>query len=163
MMIDIGTARRQDIVTLSKEMREVDRREALRAFPYATPQQAVEYSAEASYVLMSARTTDTDKPVALAGVARREGTQATAWMVTTDWVYDHPLPFFRMSGAVLVEMFDRAGCTTFTNIVDEENALHRRWLTWLGASWEKPRTLNGYSFLRFYLDRKTLKHVYRRR
>lgn len=162
-MIEIGTARQQDVVTLSEKMREVDRREAMRAFPHATPRSAVEFSAEVSYVLLSARAKETGEAVALAGVAKREGDTATAWMITTDWVYQHPVPFFRLSGAVLAEMFDRAGCSVFTNIVDEENKLHRRWLTWLGATWDMPTYIYDHPFLRFYLDRKTLKHVYRSR
>jgi|DEB0MinimDraft_10_1074344.scaffolds.fasta_scaffold39683_2 hypothetical protein len=159
-MMTVGTASHDDIVTLTQNMREADRLEALRAFPHATVEETVEFSAYVSYVLLSAKSLATGEAIALAGVAGRQGKLATAWMITTDWVYSHPVPFLRRSGQVLAEMFDRAGCDVFTNLVDDRNTLHRRWLTWLGATWDAPQDLNGHPFHRFYLERKALRHVY---
>lgn len=159
-MIHVGTASQRDVITLTQQMREADRREALRMSPSTTVEETVEFSAHVSYVLLSARALDTGEAVALAGVAGRNGSYATAWMVTTDWVYSHPLPFLRRSGEVLTELFDRSGCHVFTNLVDSENELHRRWLTWLGAEWDEPTELNGHTFHRFFLERKALRHVY---
>jgi hypothetical protein len=160
-MLTIGTARVEDIDTLARKMRKADRREASRAFPHATPAEAVELSSSLSKILLSARTRK-DKPVALAGVAGPlGGGEGAAWMITTNWVYKHPVPFLRRSGEVLSEMFKRSGCHTFTNLVDCQNTLHIRWLTWMGAEWDNPMMLHGFPFQRFYLRQERLRHVHR--
>lgn len=161
MTFEIVTAKQHHIHHVANNLREADLVEARYVNKDVPPVDQVETSAENSSILLAGEADGT--PVALAGVVRTDQDEVgVAWMVTTDWVYDHATTFLRRSGDVLEQMYEHGDWLTFVNLVHTSNQLHERWLTWLGAQWHpKIQKWNGAYFKAFYLHREDLRHVHR--
>lgn len=70
-------------------------------------------------------------PVAIGGVDASIPLVGTVWMTSTDDIVKHRVKFLReMSKPVLALLHQ--DFPILTNMVDERNVLHQRWLRWLG-------------------------------
>lgn len=162
MTFEISHVNASHVHHVATNLRNADRVEAEKLNANMSPYAQVMQSAENSSLLLGG--TYDDEPVAVAGVVRTEQDEVgIAWMVTTDWVYDHVHTFMRESGHVLDAMYHGGDWQTFVNIVHTSNVLHEKWLTQIGAQWHPQiQKINGAYFRAFYLHKEELGRVYRR-
>jgi hypothetical protein len=73
---------------------------------------------------------DDDKAVIMFGVTTlEEGLLGGAWMLSSDEIYKHHFTFLKHSRRILDEFNDR--WPVLTNVCDERNVDHIRWMRWL--------------------------------
>ena len=75
-----------------------------------------------------------DNPLGIYGVASSHVEEGVGhpWMVATPSLIKHQISFLKQSPAAVAQLQD--GYHTLTNLVDERNTVHIRWLKWCGFS-----------------------------
>ena len=162
MTFEVGHVSASHAHHVAMNLRKADKVEAEYLNKDMSAYSQVMQSAENSSCLLGG--TYDNEPVALAGVVRTEQDEVgIAWMVTTDWIYDHVHTFMRASGDVLDAMYSSGDWQTFVNIVHTSNTLHEKWLSHIGAQWHPQiQKINGAYFRAFFLHKGELGRVYRR-
>ena len=122
----IRPAMQEDVGYLSNNLREEDVEEVCAS--NSTPLSALSHGFEMSDPCLTL-TDKQDVPIAMLGT----------------------VPFLRNSKPVLSDLFDRTGCSFFYNYTYVSNALHHRWLRWLGFTFLRTITMptTGKEFIEF--------------
>lgn len=131
----MGIVRRStldDARYIAPRLREADKREcdALLALP---PELVLPEAVCAPTRRVWTFATDAGEPVGLFGLDATPIPQVgTIWMVSTPVINKHPQEFLRGSIRVVTAMNNEY--PILTNMMDERNTLHKKWLRWLGFS-----------------------------
>lgn len=140
-------ARFEDCAELALTMRKEDREEIWHHSRF-TPLLALQGG-----LLMSKKCWSIirdDRVVGMFGVASVDGTIGVPWMLASDELVDIQIAFLRGCKDYLEEMFQ--GFELLCNSVWIGNAVHIRWLRWMGFKFlpAKPAGPDGELFYEFY-------------
>ncbi|KAF1049329.1 hypothetical protein [Xylophilus sp.] len=134
-----------DCWTLADSLRSKDLQELSLVADGASPLDKA-LRAWAGSEVCEAFETDAGQLVCVWGVQRFPGRLGSIWMLGTPRIEEVPLSFLRACRPVIARAsagFDVLGCAPW-----RENALHLRWLSWLGFT---PRDTGHPVFLPHYL------------
>lgn len=86
------------------------------------------------------------RPISMFGVGETNilAGVGAPWMLGTDAVHDHVVPFLRAGRCWVRQLLE--GYTVLRNCVDDRNTLSIRWLKWLGFEVGKPVAFKGHLF-----------------
>lgn len=126
-------------------MREADRQEvaALGRSPFEAMALSLRRSKRAFTIM------EGDRAIAMFGVGDVNilAGVGSPWMLGTDDLPRHAVPFLRQGGWWLGQLLE--GYTVLRNCVDDRNKLSIRWLKWLGFDVGKPVAFKGHLFRMF--------------
>lgn len=148
-MITPRPARYTDVAAVADDIRPADRNE-IWAAGGVSPLEALHEGFWGSLAPVVGSTED-GTPVCMGGVcATAEPEIGCIWMLATNEIAKHPISFLRRSRE-LVDQWNRE-FPILTNVVDERNALHIKWLRWLGFTFIRRHPAFGHErrpFLEF--------------
>ena len=145
----------EDITHLASNMRANDAYEARMLGGVVDLRQHVEDAVRWSRVSLAVRAAVDTPLLCIIGVIRGCGLMgdATLWELSTTEVDRHPLAFLsicRSTLRIVAKAVPEAHY--FTNIVPQEHTRTLRWLTWLGASTQRPVTIRSIACIPFSFD-----------
>jgi hypothetical protein len=125
-MIEYRTALLEDAAIVSERLRDADRREvrASGGDPLLSLQAGVSQSRPAITCLVDGT------PEVIFGVVPGGPSTGYVWLLGSDAIVRHRTHFLRLSGTWVSIFHERY--PVLTNVVDERNTVHLRWLRWLG-------------------------------
>lgn len=132
----IAAATFADALGLSKFLREADRRELLAAAGPRDPLDILVDGLRTSDASFCARA-QSGAPICIWGV-RNVGPVAVAWMLASVLMPNHARAMVALAPTAKAATLAAARAPLW-NLVDERNALHVRWLRWLGAEFSGRR------------------------
>lgn len=126
MMPYIRSSHYEDIPTVAESLRLADRLELVASGTDPVTALEVGYMRGAPCLSIVLGGT----PIAMFGVVPQEERIGTIWLLGTRDIEKIWLPFLRQSRPVLQGLF--RGYDVLHNRLHVDNAVHRRWLSWLG-------------------------------
>lgn len=142
---EIRLATKEDVHWMAPRLRQADKDE-VKACGGWEAEEALRMSYEASEPCYAGSLSNGEVS-ALFGAAPITDNVGAVWLLGTDSIDLHPIPFLRLSKKLLplvLEPYDLV-----CNFVDVRNTVHIRWLQWLGFSFLR-KTNRGPFQLPFY-------------
>lgn len=110
-----------------------------------TPFQALLQSIGSSTVCKALLTPDTREPGAILGVCEGFSPRwGAVWLLGTDAIKRHRIPFLRHSRDTMADLFQETGKEAFYNYTFVNNTVHHQWLRWLGFTFLRKVQLPPY-------------------
>lgn len=145
-MLRLRRATLADCEHLAPRARQADVEE-VRASSGLTVLEALRVGLKHSAVCI-ALVDEQDNPLAIGGVTETEDPLCGAvWLLVGEDIRKHQIAFLRLSRRVLGQL--HAKWPVLMNCVDERNALHIRWLRWLGFTFICRHPLYGVEWRPF--------------
>lgn len=149
MILDVVRSDTLHAHLLGPWLRQADRVELLAGSgetPTAALLRGLEVSDECWTVLAP------EGPICIFGVCALGPGLAAVWLLGSDGIVKHYREFARRSKIIMQEIADYYG--VLTNLVHPDNAVHLRWLQWLGAELGEPTAhpVSGEPFIPFAYD-----------
>jgi hypothetical protein len=138
-----------DVDYIANNMRDADVKEC-EAGGF-TSFAALLHSINTSIICKTLITPDTREPGAILGVCPGfSPSWGAIWLLGTDSIKQHRVPFLRRSRQALAELYEESGKEVFYNYTFVENTVHHSWLRWLGFTFlRKVPFHNGNEFYEF--------------
>ena len=134
----------EDALHIATHMRQDDRREC-EALTGAPPELILPQSIQQPGTI----TWEVEgEPVAMGGITPSIPKVGVVWMTSTDAILKHKTKFLRLGHPFVSEI--HKDYPILTNMVDARNALHIRWLKWLGFSFLRKVDKWGAQSVPFY-------------
>ncbi len=136
-----------DVMFIAENMRQADIGECRAG--NLSPLDALTHSMDASIIAQTVLAPDTLKPGCIMGVCGSDygPSWGAIWLLGTDDIARHRVPFLRRSKKVLANLYEDTGREVFYNYTWVNNHVHHTWLRWLGFTFF-PATQFQYG--RFY-------------
>jgi hypothetical protein len=127
----VRKANASDAATLAPNLRQADARE-IKACSGSTPLQALTHSYQHSLICYTVEDDD-GTVIAMFGVAESNRPDVgIVWMLAADRILNHRKQLIRECRTWIDRLHERF--PVLWNLVDERNAVHVRWLRWLGCN-----------------------------
>jgi hypothetical protein len=154
----ISPSREDDAARLGPNLRQADKDE-IYAVAGIEPELGLQFSMEASDRCYTVRDLETDEPLSMFGTSPTGGddvTMAAVWFLGCDDMFKkNRMSFLRNSKFWVEKLF--GDYNVLHNLVDKRNAIHIRWLKWLGFTFIADVPNFGYEkrvFRQFYKRRE---------
>lgn len=132
-------------------MRHEDIREIRSTGASETLEEVVAYNIGASIEALTVRDTETNRLIAIVGVAPCGDGAGSIWMHGTSLMVKHPVSFVRRTPAILKHLHRHY--PLLTNWADLRNTVHVKWLRWAGFRFLRTSTTfsnDGSPFVEFF-------------
>lgn len=146
----ITTSILEDVFELEGNLREEDVAEC-QASGY-TPREALLQGYIFGDICLSAKTND-GKVIGMFGVSNYKQPEGVGivWYLGNDETLKHPIKLVKGGREYTRQWLEKY--KILTNAVDARNVVHIKWLQHIGFTFTVPLTINGYTFLQFYMKR----------
>jgi hypothetical protein len=117
-----------------------------------TPFGALAHSIETAIICKTLVTPGDQSPGAILGVCPGPiPSWGAIWLLGTDAIKQHRVPFLRLSKQTLADLYEETGKEVFYNYTFIQNTVHHAWLRWLGFTFIRkvPLPPHGQQFYEF--------------